>query len=144
MLPFEQRKRVNWTSSNTFMRLDGILKAFCESRKQPLKSHSYLPAIGADVREVTPAEGCRQATVFFFRDSFFHNSLPGLLLGKGGMQNWVRTQSRTGGYACHTENHLLPGSRRRIRVCPLVTQRVHRIAGRQLLSTWSGTPTLWV
>ena len=56
LLPVEQRKRVNWTSSSTFMRLDGILKAFCESRKQPLKSHSYLPAIGADVREVTPAK----------------------------------------------------------------------------------------
>ena len=102
VLPFEQRRRINWTSSSTFMRLDGILEAFCESRKGALTSHNGLHHIGADIREVKQVpEGCRQATVFFFRESFFDKYLPGFLLGRGGMRAWAMSRPKVGLEATH-------------------------------------------
>ena len=91
LLPLEQRRRIKWTSSNTFMRLDGVLEVFYETGTRPLKSHCCLADIGADMNVTKKMpEGCRPATVVYFNDHFFHNHLPGFLLGKAGMQAWVR------------------------------------------------------
>ena len=95
LLPLEQRRWIKWTSSNSFMRLDGVLEVFYETGTRPLKSHCCLADIGADMNKTKQMpEGCRPATVVYFNDRFFHKHLPGFLLGKAGMQAWVREISR--------------------------------------------------
>jgi len=111
LLPAEERLLLQWTSSVTFMKMDGILEAYLETDMMPLKTYRRggLRAPinhfrSANIREIEEApEGCREADVAFFNDHFFRNYLPSFISNGRAMHQWLAyvMQPKVGVRATH-------------------------------------------
>ena len=96
-LPANLRSQLRSTASVTFMRLDGVLEAFFQSRMRPIKLHVKKPLClpsfqfgTADVAEVkTAPANCRVAELFLFTDVFASSFLSRFIDQQEAMRHWL-------------------------------------------------------